>query len=64
MLHYQTWVFTAHGKTSKSHNIIINLSYQDQNGIKNLNFLMDLALFQSFNTVLSILSKKYEILKI
>ena len=41
-------------KTSKK---AINSKYQDQNGMKNLNFLMDHILFPIFKSILSTLLK-------
>ena len=37
MLLYQTLSFTIHGKIQKSHTKTINLKYQLQTGMKNLN---------------------------
>ena len=48
MLLYQTLPFTTHGKIQKNHKKIINLKYQPQNGMKNLNYLMDHILYQIF----------------
>ena len=48
---------TIHGKILKSHAKIINLKYQLQHGIKNLNYLMDHILYQIF-TIIFIISQK------
>ena len=37
---YQILVFTIHGKTQKAHTITMNLKYQLQHGMVNLNYLM------------------------
>ena len=58
MLLYQTLAFTIYGKIQKSHTKIISLTYQLQHGMKNLNYLMDHILYQTFKTVLIISSKK------
>ena len=49
---YCTW------KNIKPDTIIINLKYQLQNGMINLNYLMDHILYQIFRIILSILKKK------
>ena len=49
---YYTW------KSIKPDTIIINLKYQLQNGMINLNYLMDHILYQIFRIILSILKKK------
>ena len=49
---YYTW------KNIKPDTIIINLKYQLQNGMINLNYLMDHILYQIFRIILSILKKK------
>ena len=46
-----------HDKIHKSHTKIINLEYQLQRGMKNLNYLMDHILYQIFKIILSISSK-------
>ena len=46
---YYTWK-----KIIKSHIMIINLKYQLQHGIKNLNYLMDHILYQIFKSILNI----------
>ena len=56
MLLYQILASTIHGKTSTTYMKIINLKYQLQLGIMNLNYLMDLV--QIFKLILSISSKK------
>ena len=45
ILIYQILVFTTHGKIRKRHTRIINLKYQLQYGMKDLNFLMDHILY-------------------
>ena len=40
-----------HEKISKSHIVTINLKYQLQHGIKNLNYLMDYILYQIFKII-------------
>ena len=45
---YYTW------ETYKAHTTIINLKYQLQHGLMNLNYLMDHILYQIFKTILSI----------
>ena len=47
-------------KYKKRHAIIINLKYQIQHGMKNLNYLMDHILYQKFKIILNISSKKHE----
>ena len=51
MLLYQTLAFTIYGKIQKSHTKIISLKYQLQHGMKNLNYLMDHILYQTFKTI-------------
>ena len=46
--------FITHGKTLKAHTITINLKYQHQHGMINLNYRMDHALYQMFRIILSI----------
>ena len=55
MLLYQTLAFTVH---EKSHTKIINLKYQLNHGMKNLNDLMDHILYQIFKIILNISFKK------
>ena len=45
---YYTW------KNMKAHTITINLKYLHQHGMINLNYLMDLTLYQIFKIILSI----------
>ena len=47
-------VFITHGKTLKAHTIIINLKYLLQHRMENLNYQMDLILYQIFKIILSI----------
>ena len=57
MLLYRTTVFTMHGKIQKSHTEIINLKYQLQHEMKNLNYLMDHILHQIFKIILNVFKK-------
>ena len=57
MLPYLILAFTTHEKISKSHTKTMNLKYQLQHGMRNLNYLMDNIHHQIFKTILSILSK-------
>ena len=54
VLLYQVLVFTLHGKTQKAHAAIINLKYQLQYRVMNLNCKMDRILYQIFKFILSI----------
>ena len=54
LLPYQTLVFVTNGKTQKAHTITINLKYMHQHGMMNLNYRMDLILYQIFKIILSI----------
>ena len=54
MLLYQILGYTIHGKLSKSHIRTINLKYQLQHGLKDLNYLMDHILYQILNIILNI----------
>ena len=54
MLLYQTLAFNIKGKILKSHTKIMNLKYHLQNGMKNLNYLMDHILYQIFKITLNI----------
>ena len=54
LLPYQTLVFITNGKTQKAHTITINLKYMHQHGMMNLNYRMDLILYQIFKIILSI----------
>ena len=47
-------------KYKKSHTKLMNLKYQLQHGIKNLNYLMDHILYQIFRIILNIFKKKHE----
>ena len=58
MLLYQILAYTIHGKIQKSHTKIINLKYQLQLRMINLNYLMDYVLQQIFKIILSIFQKK------
>ena len=53
----QILVLTIHGKTEKAHTKIINLKYQLQHGMMNLNFQMDHIMYQIFKIILSIFEK-------
>ena len=50
---YYTW------KKYKTHKITINLKYQHQHGIRNLDYLMDHILYWIFKIMLDILKKKH-----
>ena len=63
VLHYQILVFITHGKTKKAHAITINLKYQHQHGMINLNCLMDCMLYQIFKIILSLFKKNRKLLK-
>ena len=54
---YQILVFTIYGKILKSHIRIINLKYQLQHGMKNLNHLMDHIPYKIFTIILNICLK-------
>ena len=54
MLLYQILALAIHGKIHKSHTNIINLKYQLQRGIINLNYLTHHILYQTFKIILSI----------
>ena len=64
MLLCQTLVLMIHEKLLKSHVKIINLKYQLQHGMKNLNYLMDDILYQIFKTILNISYKNMKQLPI
>ena len=51
MCHYQTLVSATHRLIKKSSTEIQNVKYQEQHGIKSLNYLMDLILYQTFRTI-------------
>ena len=57
MLLYQLLACTTHGKIQKSHKNTVNLKYQLRGEMKNLNYLMDRILNQTFKIILSILLK-------
>ena len=54
---YQILAFTICGKIYKSHTKTINLKYQLQHGVKNLNYLMHHILHPILKIILSISSK-------
>ena len=54
MVNFQNLVSTTHGRMQKGLTKTISLKYQEQHGIKNLNFPMDLIPYQIFRTILSI----------
>ena len=54
MLPYQILACTIHGKIYKSHIKTINLKYQLQHEMKNLNYLMDHILHQILKIILNI----------
>ena len=60
MFLYQILAYTKHGKILKSDRKTINLKYQLQRGMKNLNNLMDYTLYQIFKIILSISSKNVD----
>ena len=49
MLHYQISISTTHERTKSQ---IVSPSYQDQYGVKYLNYLMDCILCQIFRIIL------------
>ena len=49
----QILVFVTQGKTKKAHTITINLKYQHQHGMINLNCLVDDILYQIFKIIFS-----------
>ena len=51
---------TTHGKTQKTHIIIINSKHQLQHGMINSNCLMDRSLYQIFRIILSVFLKSME----
>ena len=57
VLLYQILISTIHEKILKSQTNTINLKYQRQRGMINLNYLMDHFLYQIFKRILSILLK-------
>ena len=61
MLLYQILGSTTHGKIQKCHTKTKNLKYQVQRGMKNWNYLMDKFLYQIFKIILTLSSKKHEI---
>ena len=54
LLLYKILAFITHGKTEKAHTITTNLKYLHQHGMINLNYQMDLILYQIFKIILSI----------
>ena len=54
ILLYQILVFIIHRKTYKNHTTTINVKYQLQHGMINLNYLVDHILYQIFEIILSI----------
>ena len=57
---YQILVFTIHGRIKKVHTTTVNLKYQLQHGMINLNYEMNHILYQIFKIILSIFHKKHE----
>ena len=57
VLHHQTLVSTANERIKKSHMETINSKYLEQHRMKNSNYLMDLILYQIFETISSISSR-------
>ena len=47
------------GKIQKSHSKVINLKYQLQHGMENLNYLMDHILYEIFKIILKIYLKMW-----
>ena len=43
--------FITHGKTEKAHTITINLKYLHQHAMMNLNYQIDLILYQIFKII-------------
>ena len=65
MFLYQILACTAHGKIYKNHTKAINLKYQLQREMINLNYLTDHILYQIFKIILIMSTKNMEkILKI
>ena len=60
MFLYQILANTKHGQILKSHRKTINLKYQLQRGMKDLNNLIDHTLYQIFKIILSISSKNVD----
>ena len=60
LLSYQILAFITLRKIKKAHTIIINLKYQHQHGMINLNYLMDRILYLIFKIILSIFKKSIE----
>ena len=56
---YQILAYTVHGKIQKSFMRKINLRYQLQHWMKNLDYLLDHILYQIFKTILNIYLKKH-----
>ena len=54
MLLYQILANTIHGKMLKSYTKTINLKYQVQHGMINLNYLTGCNMYQIFKIILSI----------
>ena len=54
MLLYKSLAFTTHEKIQKSHTERINLKYQLQHEINNLNYVMDYILYLIFKVILHI----------
>ena len=57
---YQVLPSNKHGKNIKSYTKTINVQYQLQRGMDNLNYQMDHILFHMFKIILSISSKNME----
>ena len=60
MLLHQILAYIIHGKILKSYIKIINLKYQLQRRMKNLNYFMGRILYQKLKTILSTSSKNIE----
>ena len=57
LLHYQILAFITLGKILKAHTITINLRHQHLQGMMNLNYHMDLILYQIFKNISNIFKK-------
>ena len=60
LLPYQILAFITRGRTLKAHTITMNFKYLHQHGMIDLNYQMDLILYQIFKIILSIFKKSME----
>ena len=60
LLPYQISASITHEKTWKARTITINIKYQHQHGMINLNYLMTHILYQIFKIILSTFKKTME----